>query len=602
MKDIYNHNPNLKSTAKNGWLFAKGETYFMWKMKCRDKCFLYTGIFLINLIVFPVLVSTLCFILGISVNECNFILAVLLNVVMILIVGRDNKKDTAYAMIAGITIALVVMYICGHTYDWSFDGNTYHKSMIGLLKNGWNPLRQTFYEFAEKFDFLDKVYETWYDAYPKGVEIWAACIYYIVGDIEVGKAYTLLSVIGVGLIIYVLIGEIEILRDRERCLLTLMSVLNPVVISQCFTYYVDAFMWEMLLLFIVALLYISATRDQKYESHCLYLIFISIVIGFNIKFSAIIFWGIFGIVMFGYWLFEYKKRNIGKRKLVTRFIVLSISVVVGTVFVGSTSYVVNIIRHQNPFYTMIGEGKSEMIVSQLPPVYRTMSNIQRFMVSLFSRTSNSLVLEQVDWKLPLSIQKSELEDAILYDCRTAGWGILFSAILILSVAIIVAFYFTRNNKLLKRICFYLIGVTVGLVIIVPGMNWARYSIVIFLFPVMAVLCCLVILRGGTTRNYIYHCGMMAIIVLSLLNCLPNLKKDLEVVKDFLPQEKELIEMKRMSDKQVVYVDENIPYYGVYFNYLDKDIDNLQSANIENESNIQVTFSSSLWIRYATRME
>ena len=84
----------------------------MWKMECKDKCFLYTGIFLINIIVFPVFVSTICFMLGISINEYSFFLAVLLNIVIILAIGRDNKKDAVYAIIAGIIIALVVMYIC----------------------------------------------------------------------------------------------------------------------------------------------------------------------------------------------------------------------------------------------------------------------------------------------------------------------------------------------------------------------------------------------------------------------------------------------------------------------------------------------------------
>lgn len=86
---------------------------------------------------------------------------------------------------------------------------------------------------------------------------------------------------------------------------------------------------------------------------------------------------------------------------------------------------------------MIGEGATDLITVQLPDVYQNMNNISRFICSLFSKTNGSKTIEQVEWKIPFTIYKSEFLPAHSCDVRTAGWGILFSGIFIISMAVII---------------------------------------------------------------------------------------------------------------------------------------------------------------------
>ena len=67
--------------------------------------------------------------------------------------------------------------------------------MTAMLKNGWNPVYLSFYDFVDrtKFTFLEDITGTWYDAYPKASETWGACIYIITNNIEGGKSFNFVS-------------------------------------------------------------------------------------------------------------------------------------------------------------------------------------------------------------------------------------------------------------------------------------------------------------------------------------------------------------------------------------------------------------------------
>ena len=144
-----------------------------------------TGTFLLGCIFFTILVSTVLFTLRFPIHSINIGIAIVLSAIMChLFMGRSAKYTFA-AVVIGILILFLSVIVCSGFYDWSYDGNTYHKSMIGALKYGWNPLYDTFYDFAhDHLDFLSTRTNTWYDAYPKGTEIWGACVYALTNHIE----------------------------------------------------------------------------------------------------------------------------------------------------------------------------------------------------------------------------------------------------------------------------------------------------------------------------------------------------------------------------------------------------------------------------------
>jgi len=80
---------------------------------------------------------------------------------------------------------------------------------------------------------------------------------------------------------------------------------------------------------------------------------------------------------------------------------------------------------------MIGEDATEMIVAQISPVFKPLSNASRFICSLFSQTNNQPAVMQ--WKFPFTFYKNEILQSQLFDTRIGGWGIFFSAIFLISV-------------------------------------------------------------------------------------------------------------------------------------------------------------------------
>lgn len=395
---------------------------------------LILGTFLVNLLLWTLIVSTLLFAIGITVGWWNICLALLVNVLVCCIFLKVKPKQIALVSLWGLVIVAVTVFACHYCFDYSWDGNDYHKSMIGLMKYGWNPLNESFYDFARnsEFTFLQGVSATWYDAYPKMSEIWGACIYAFEGSIEDGKCYNLIATIGVFCIAQSALDSVNTLKRWQSAVCAFFCAMNPVIFSQMFTYYNDGFLWQMILLCTISVLYLTFFEKGESKKIYAYLIFASINIGFNIKFFGIIFYALLCLTMFLYWVISClrSEKSQAEKKLYVRrrFSLFAISTVHAIVVSGATSYVTNTIRYRNPVYTMIGQGSTEIITSQLPNVYKKMGNITRFICSLLSKTSNDLEASEVKWKIPFTFDANEFLSAQINDVRTAGWGVLFSGI------------------------------------------------------------------------------------------------------------------------------------------------------------------------------
>ena len=292
----------------------------------------------------------------------------------------------------------------------------------------------------------------------------------------------------------------------------------------------------MILLFLTALLYLTLREKGKYGKLCRYLIFVSISVGLNVKFSGLIFFGIPGIAFFLYWSISALRsegRPQAKRLIGERFLLFAGSVLFALLFIGCDSYVTNTIRYHNPLYTMIGEDSTELILSQLPPALAGLSNTERFFASLFSRVSNSMSLASVQWKLPFSVYREELNAYV--DTRIGGWGIFFSGILLLSLAVLAAAAVKHRREERKALeaGALLLAVALLQIVAVPGMFWARYFMgLAFVPPVaMALLFAAANRRGAGKKS-----GILPALLLAGLLCLnlamPVLRDGYELYNSF----------------------------------------------------------------------
>jgi len=544
------------------------------------------GFFLLNTLFLPVLLSTILFIMHISLQAWVFPLSVTLSGIFTYIVFKKDNKKAMIAILCGIFCLAFALFICAKTYDFSWDGNAYHKSITGLLKHGWNPLTETFYSYAKQFPFLSQEKETWYDAYPKATELWGAVVYATLENIEIGKAFNILSMIALLFICWSLLHETNVLKKWQSFLCAAAFSINVVIVIQSLTYYNDGFLWEMILLFLASLSYLTFYENGRFKNICYYFIFLSINMGLNTKFSGVIFFGLSGFAFFIFWLIEkWKKYGLLQacKKLSKNFFVLATSVIFSLVVTGSTSYVINIIRHKNPVYTMIGEDATEMIVAQISPVFKPLSNASRFICSLFSQTNNQPAVMQ--WKFPFTFYKNEILQSQLFDTRIGGWGIFFSAIFLISVVFIV-FYLVQNRKKhnkLIRIAIMLTVFTIVSIIVVPGLFWARYSVGLYYIPAIAmVFLCKRINRGGIYVGQ-YSAVLAVLCTLLFLNHIPSVTRNIDIAKETKPVKTKLESLKyvnEIGELSFSYITPQHNFSGRLFNLYDEGITDFESEKID----------------------
>lgn len=152
------------------------------------------GIFLLWWMTGIVVITPILFAIGISISYLNVVCPFL--IVAFIFFGKNKYGFWKNIFIVGcsVVIVIVIMMSCGSVFDQTWDGAAYHKTAVGLLKEGWNPLYNTAFEFNEKSGILPYAgYNPvkYAEAYPKASWYIAASIYYITGNIECGKAYTL---------------------------------------------------------------------------------------------------------------------------------------------------------------------------------------------------------------------------------------------------------------------------------------------------------------------------------------------------------------------------------------------------------------------------
>ena len=567
------------------------------------------GMLLISTMFFTMAVTTVLFIFGVSITKYHFILAVFLSAAMLPLFFKISLKEWISMVGIGVVILCGCIFVSGQSFDWSWDGNAYHKTITGFLKHGWNPLSETYYAFAERqFPRFSPITPIWYDAYPKGSEILAACAYSITGDIEYGKYFNLLSIVVGFLFSYAYMEETKVLRPWQSALCGFFFAVNPIALSQVLTYYNDAFLWQMLLICICALIYLTFEPDGYYKKLCYALIFMTINIGFNIKFSAIIFFFLFCAIFFLYWtLSALKKAKWGecRKKIYEQFLVFFSSVLSGTLLIGATSYVTNTLRHHNPLYTMIGKDSVEMIKGQLPPVFEDMSNFGRFWRALFSKTDGF----SVSLKIPFTMFKEEINPgswypAAWFDVRIGGWGVLFSGIFLISILVLMLCFIRRAKKNVgfRDVGLILIGINIVAVIVVPGMCWARYYPGLTYFPVVAMF--LLFWNWNEDEDKKKGPIVMAIglVILLLANFLPNVMKTVDVFKEFPVHEEKLEILKQLSAEQTieVYTNSNFPgeLEGRYFTLIDRNITNVvNGGKIDPETSYLDTIFSNVVLAY-----
>ncbi len=321
-----------------------------------------------------------------------------------------------------LIIILISIFIAGLFYDISSDGQMYHMESAIQMKAGWNPFKK------ELPPNLNQA--IWLNHYGKGVEDPQATIYALTNRLETTKSTNFILLAASYCLSMAFLIRLNRFSFRKNILFSTLLAFNPVTFYQLLNTYVDGQLASFLLCFIAiaCLLYLEANR------YFLILLGSILIILINIKFTALVFAGIFTIGML-LAFFVGKRWQAFKRA----FIVSVLAAIFAVGVVGYFPYMINIVQYHDILYPGLKVLKSEA-AKFTPPRLIHKNQFSKFFISFFSHTDNLHLTATKDpiirTKIPFTFNKTDLFNASKpYVVFMAGLGPFFSGICLSSIFI-----------------------------------------------------------------------------------------------------------------------------------------------------------------------
>lgn len=369
------------------------------------------------------------------------------------------------------------------------------------------------------------------------------------------------------------------LKVWQSWVCAVVFTVHPVSIAQIFSYYNDGFLWHMILLCTAACLYLLFFEEGTYKYLSLFFIFASINIGFNIKFSGVIFFAILCAGIFVLWagrllLKQRTKENILKALFGAVF--YGITVMFGFVIFGATSYVINLFRHKNPFYCVVGEGALDLIDPYIPKQYENYSQFGKVWNAFFSQYNDKYLCED---KVPFLFSSVSVQTKG-YDQVIGGWGILFGEVLVIGLIVLAVVWWKNRerNPLGCGVMGLLALLGVFTMAVVPGLWWPRYFVAPLFVPAFALAMLLRSSNEKRTSEIPFAAGCLACLL--LINVSPNFARNMTLYYNSQSAQNEWNRMKELSSIgtiPITFEDPNpngdFTFFGLYFDVMDNDIVN-----------------------------
>jgi hypothetical protein len=466
-------------------------------------------------------------------------------------VGKDAVK--VFARTTGIILLLFLfsLAVATYFYDISWDGQTYHQETVIQLKEGWNP----FYADVPDTEFQS----IWVNHYGKGAEIPQAAIYSLFNGIETGKATNLLLMFASFFLCTSFLYSMAGLSRFKVFLISSLLSLNPVVMNQLLTYYVDGFLSSLLLCLLTVCCYLFIGLDRIR----LLLFGILILVTVNVKHTAVVFTTIFvaGLLI----LLLYQKRSTDLRKVLTVAVLAS---AIGVFFIGFNPYVTNIMHHRQPFFPVLGGQKLDVMAGQIPAGLSERNRFEKLFLSVFSSGAAPWPDRKPKLKVPFTLNRDEIHFSMLWDLRVAGFGPLFGGgVLLTATLLAVVLALNRRAKKLNNLCLYVLFVVLLSIFVISETWWARYVPQFWFLPLIVLAFSEVVkdrrlqpLRGILYVTLMVNVGIIFVVLLRYnLLATSEISQELAALKaanqvvivDFGPFESHRIRYKENSIQYVV---------------------------------------------------
>jgi hypothetical protein len=382
-------------------------------------------------------------------DEFVIVLTLLTHIIVSFFIYSKNEKFIVPILICyGILFFSVL--VNSFIFDYSWDGQAYHQVTTIQLNNGWNP----FCSYLKDGVFI------WSNHYPKFTEMFSSILLSVFNNIELGKSYSMIF------FIIVFLYALKYTSKFQKKKLTVIAIaiiftVNPVVIAQFFTYYVDGIMGML----IIILFFACMEYEQSQNITDLLIIIAVSVFSINTKFTGFI----CGFVLIAYII---KQLAMKKYKIMTFLICASFTILmIGVVFTGYNPYITNTRDFGHPFYPLFGNKAVDIISSNQIDEWTFVGfNIMHPIKKFFSLFFLDYSIKNIPFN-PVKI--INFKSLFFYDRRIGGFGILLAEIYILSFLILFFTIKNRNIKYYKKLLFPMV-ILLFISIIMPENWWARY--------------------------------------------------------------------------------------------------------------------------------
>lgn len=272
------------------------------------------------------------------------------------VISREAAVNTYWkSLFWTLAIWAIAILICYNLADCSYDGNDYHQEMVQAVASGeWNPYRQFIVDNCD--------YSLWTLTYAKGIEILAGTVISLTGSLESGKSINLILIISTGLICWdVLRNNFEQLSLKNRIIIMILLIGNPVLLSQCLTYQNDFPIYCYIILTLALSNKLLKGQDVTMGYAGLATV---ILLAVATKFTSFFFEGL-TILCILIAFFIHREYRFAKKYL----LFTSSVAVISAFFICFHPYITNWISYGHPLYPLMGTGAVDIMSHNTHDIY-----------------------------------------------------------------------------------------------------------------------------------------------------------------------------------------------------------------------------------------
>lgn len=395
--------------------------------------------------------------------------------------GRAVNKKCLLIIGGTFMVATVLLgYVVSWVWEYSYWGRGFYTDAIVALTDGWNPI----YEGAERVPEI---------VYRSGKAVWLmdASFYAFLGHYEMAKLHTLFFAIPTFLLARHCF--IRCLEGHERLatLAALLLLLNPVALSQMFTYYDDAALAFATICFLM-LAYLTLNEGYLHSDLLLTMAFLWVFI-LNMQMGGFRTAVVLGVSLLIFVAIFYKKQAV-------RWFAIRAGLVamIGFVILGFNPYIQNWLDTGNPLHAL------NVTTAYMPWVLEGKTQLGQFFYSMVASPD----MEVLQWNIVVQQLTAFVNSAYAAaDVRLRGFGFIGGLLLVLAVLLLIVasilpkeqdtdedgIYCSEEdnryeNYLSTRVVFLWLSLpVVALIIFSPTPWWARTIAVGWSFIPLAVV-------------------------------------------------------------------------------------------------------------------